>query len=103
MSMIQPAQDIEQAVRQTLARRNAWRRDQLLMALRYDPVAIDRTVSRLIGRGEVETLRPLPPCAPRPYFYRLCRESDGRFQAQVAPRKPLPHARMADAFHMGLG
>ncbi len=96
------ARETEQTVRQTLARRDAWRRDHLFAALRIEPETLDAIVRLMIGRGEVETLRPIYARTHHDYFYRLRRESDNRYQVQVAPRKPLPHARMADAYHMGL-
>ena len=90
----------EQTLRTLLEGCSALRRDIVLTASRVDLASLERAIDRMIGRGEVETLRPLYASAHQPCYYRLRRVTDDRHRAR-RPR-PLPAGRMIDAYEMGL-
>ncbi len=72
----------DEAIRRTLSSRPVMRRDELFLALPLDLDAMENSLNDMIGRGEVETLRPYFAKTRAPCFYRLVRDSDDRYEEQ---------------------
>ncbi len=94
--------DAEKTLRTLLAGCSAVRRDIVLTATRVDLASLEKAMDRMIGRGEIETLRPICGSRHQPCYYRLRRDDDNRHRARRAGPRPLPAGRMFDVCETGL-
>lgn len=93
--------DAEASLRMLLGSCSAMRRERIFTALHVDTNSMEKALERMVGRGEVEVIRPLYAQARHSCHYRLRREPD--VCQQKKPQRLISRSIKHKAYQLPLG